>query len=163
MPSATWARGGEARDRHAGAVALAEAPAASSPKVPLYRTRLADSLRRLALLKLGAGDAAEADADARRAVGLFEGLPARDGREWFWLACARVTLAEADGREGQARSAESSAMADRAMDDLGQAAALGYRNPAQYRYEPDLAPLRGRRDFPLLMMDLPFPTQPFAP
>ena len=125
--------------------------------MPRYRTRLADSLRRLARLKLDAGDAAGATADARRAVGLFEGLPARDGREWFWLACARATLAEAVGREGQARSAESSALADRAMDDLRQAAAMGYRNPAQYRYEPDLAPLRGRRDFRLLMMDLAFP------
>ncbi len=81
-------RSGEARDRHDRAVALAETLAASSPKVPLYRSRLADSLRRLALLKLHAGDAAGATADARRAVGLLEGLPARDGRAWFLLACA---------------------------------------------------------------------------
>jgi hypothetical protein len=40
-------RSGEARDRHARAVALAEALASEHPKVPGYRARLADSLRRL--------------------------------------------------------------------------------------------------------------------
>ena len=48
------------------------------------------------------------------------------------------------------------------MDDLRRAAAMGYRNPAVYRYEPALAPLRGRDDFRLLMMDLAFPADPFA-
>ena len=39
---------------------------------------------------------------------------------------------------------------------------MGYRNPAQYRYEPALAPLRGRDDFRLLLLDLAFPADPFA-
>jgi hypothetical protein len=48
------------------------------------------------------------------------------------------------------------------MNDLRRAAAMGYRNPAAYRYEPALAPLRGRDDFQLLMMDLAMPAAPFA-
>jgi hypothetical protein len=39
---------------------------------------------------------------------------------------------------------------------------MGYRNPAQYRYEPALARLRGRDDFRLLLLDLAFPADPFA-
>ncbi len=144
----------EARERLNQAIARAESLAAAQPKAPGYRSRLADALRRLARLKLDAGDSAGADADARRAVALFEELPSRDGREWLRTACACATLSAAS---------KASDLADRAMDDLRQAAARGYRNPAQYRYEPDLAPLRGRRDFPLLMLDLAFPQQPFAP
>jgi tetratricopeptide (TPR) repeat protein len=156
-------RPGEARDRHARAVALAEGLASADPKVPWYRALLANGLRRLAGLELEAGDATGAVADARRAVGLLEGLPARDGPQWFSLACARATLAASAGRAGPGPSAgEAPGLADRAMDDLRRAAAMGSRNPAQYRYEPALAPLRGRDDFRLLLLDLAFPPDPFA-
>ena len=60
-------------------------------------------------------------------------------------------------------SAAAPALADRAIDDLRRAAAAGYRNPLYYQYEPALAPLRGREDFQLLMMDLAMPADPFAP
>ena len=53
-------------------------------------------------------------------------------------------------------------LADQAMADLHQAAAVGWRNPAAYRYEPALGPLRDREDFKLLMMDLAMPAEPFA-
>jgi serine/threonine-protein kinase len=156
-------RPGEARDRHARAVALAEGLASAYPKVPLYRARLAEGLRLLAGLELAAGDDARAVADARRAVGLLEGLPARDARQWFGLACARATLATATGRDGPGPStALAFGLADRAIDDLRRAVAMGYRNAAQYRYEPALAPLRGRDDFQLLMMDVTMPANPIA-
>jgi hypothetical protein len=48
------------------------------------------------------------------------------------------------------------------MNDLRQAAVMGYRSLAVYRYEPALARLRGRDDFELLMMDLAMPTEAFA-
>jgi hypothetical protein len=48
------------------------------------------------------------------------------------------------------------------MNDLRQAAAMGWRSAAVYRYEPALGPLRGRADFKLLMMDLMLPAEPFA-
>ena len=48
------------------------------------------------------------------------------------------------------------------MDDLRRAAEMGHRNPAAYRYEPALGPLRARDDFRLLMLDLDFPADPFA-
>jgi hypothetical protein len=114
-------------------------------------------------LKLDAGDAAGADTDARRAIALSEGVPSRDGRDWFYLACARATLAAAAGRDAAATSAAGApALIDQAMIDLRQAAAMGYRIPAAYRYEPALTPLRGRDDFQLLVMDLAFPAHPIA-
>jgi serine/threonine-protein kinase len=153
----------EARDRHTRAVALAEALASAYPTAPAYRARLAEGLRLLAGLELEAGDAFGAGADARRTVGLLEALPARDARQWFSLGCARATLAAAAGRDGPGPStARASGLADRAIDDLRRSAAMGYRNGAQYRYEPALAPLRGRDDFRLLMMDVAFPAAPFA-
>jgi serine/threonine protein kinase/tetratricopeptide (TPR) repeat protein len=157
-------RSGEARDRHAQAIALAEALASAFPKVPAYRARLADGLRRLARLNLDAGNTPGADADARRAITLFEGLPSRDGRDWFWLACARATLAAANGRGGAGTSAAlEPSLTDQAMSDVRRAVAAGYRSPAVYRYEPALGPLRRRDDFRLLMMDLAMPASPFGP
>jgi hypothetical protein len=153
----------EARDRLGRAVALAEALASANPKAPGYRARLADALRRRARLELDAGDAAGATADARRAVDLLEALPARDSRQWFWLACARATLSSAAGDDGPGPPAGAApGPADRAMDDLRRAAAMGWRNPAQYRYESALGPLRARDDFLELIRDLDFPADPFA-
>ena len=39
---------------------------------------------------------------------------------------------------------------------------MGWRNPARYRYEPALGPLRSRDDFRELMRNLEFPADPFA-
>ena len=156
-------RADEARDRLTRAVALAEALAEAQAKVPAYRVRLADALRRLARLKLDAGDVAGADDDARRAIALLEGLPSRVGGQWFGLACARATLAAAAASRGTNPSAGTAlGPADRAMNDLRRATQAGHRNRAAYRYEPALAPLRARDDFRLLMMDLDFPSDPFA-
>jgi hypothetical protein len=74
-----------------------------------------------------------------------------------------VTLAAAAGRDGSGQStALASGLADRAIDGLRRAAAMGYRNAAQYRYEPALGALRCRDDFRLLLLDLAFPADPFA-
>ena len=52
--------------------------------------------------------------------------------------------------------------AHRAMNDLRQAIAAGYRSSAMYRHEPALAPLHGRDDFQLLLLDLAMPADVFA-
>jgi tetratricopeptide (TPR) repeat protein len=58
--------------------------------------------------------------------------------------------------------AEADRIAGRAVELLHRAAALGQRDPAQYTGDADLAPLRGRDDFRLLMMDLAMPAEVFA-
>jgi hypothetical protein len=50
----------------------------------------------------------------------------------------------------------------RAMEMLRRAVAAGYRDLAWMRRDPDLEPLRELPDFQFLMLDLAFPTQPFA-
>ena len=71
----------------------------------------------------------------------------------------RAGLRSGNAGRGGARTSALVApgLADQAMTDLRQAAAVGWRNPAAYRYEPALGPLRDREDFKLLMMDLARP------
>jgi hypothetical protein len=45
---------------------------------------------------------------------------------------------------------------------MGQAVTMGYRMSDAYRTDSALDPLRNRPDFRALMMDLVFPTKPFA-
>ena len=51
---------------------------------------------------------------------------------------------------------------DRAMVTLRLAVDAGYRSFQWMTRDPDLAPLRGRDDFELLVMELAFPAEPFA-
>ena len=59
-------------------------------------------------------------------------------------------------------AAEGRAHAERAMESLRLAVAAGYRKLEIIRTDRDLDPLRSRRDFQDLMMDLEFPDDPFA-
>jgi serine/threonine-protein kinase len=146
------------------AIALREALVREVPKVPRYRSLLANSYRRRGLARGDLGEFAGAAADARRAMALWEGLPSRTGEEWFETACARAALAGLVGRAGSGVSAaEAVTEADIALALLRRAAAMGYRSPDACRTEDALDPLRGRDDFRLLMMDLEFPPEPFAP
>jgi eukaryotic-like serine/threonine-protein kinase len=58
---------------------------------------------------------------------------------------------------------ERAPQSDRAMAALRRAVAKGYRAPDDLRTDPCLEPLRSRRDFQLLLLDLEFPDAPFAP
>ena len=48
------------------------------------------------------------------------------------------------------------------MDWLRRAVAMGYRHANELRIEWTLDPIRSRRDFQLLMMDLAFSADPFV-
>jgi hypothetical protein len=48
------------------------------------------------------------------------------------------------------------------MDYMHRALAMGHRNATEVRIESAVDPLRSREDFRLLMMDVAFPTEPFA-
>jgi hypothetical protein len=109
------------------------------------------------------GDPAGAADDARRAIGLSEGL---SPSLWnlFQTACCHAALAGLAGRAGSGVSAaEGSEEATRAMGWLRRAVGVGYRNANEVRIESALDPLRSRDDFRLIIMDLAFPAEPFAP
>jgi eukaryotic-like serine/threonine-protein kinase len=59
--------------------------------------------------------------------------------------------------------AECKAYADRAMAALRRAVTAGFAEVASLRRDIDLDPLRPRRDFQELLMDLSFPADPFRP
>jgi hypothetical protein len=59
-------------------------------------------------------------------------------------------------------TAEGASDAETAMALLRRAADSGYRSAFDFRNADALDPLRSRPDFQLLMMDLAFPTEPFA-
>jgi hypothetical protein len=76
---------------------------------------------------------------------------------------ARAALAGLAGRAGSGVSvAEAVTEAEAAMAHHCKAIELGYRAVYVYRNEEALDPLRSRDDFRLLMMDLEFPSDPFA-
>src|SRR5262249_2137490 len=52
---------------------------------------------------------------------------------------------------------------DRAISELREVIKSGHGNLGKFRTEPAFAAIRSRADFQLLMMDLSFPTEVFAP
>ena len=150
------------REAYERAIAIHERLANESPK-PWYRSLLAHSLRRRGLAVHDLGDTARAVADAQRALALYNALPSRSGEEWFETACCHAALAGNEGHDAAAGSpAGGEEEAARAMELLGRAAAMGYRNANAFRSESALAPLYRRPDFRLLMMDIAMPAEPFA-
>jgi tetratricopeptide (TPR) repeat protein len=161
--SGSLGRPAEARDSYDRAIALRERLVQEAPNSASYRSQLASSLRRRGLAWDDLGDVAGASADARRALGLYDGLASRSGDEWFETACCHAALSALAGRGGVgASAAEREEEAARAMRLLSQAVGMGCRDANAFRTEPALDPLRDRADFRILMMDLAFPAEPFA-
>mgnify|MGYP000869570661 CR=1 FL=1 len=154
----------EARDRYGRAIAIRERLVAENPESALFRSHLAWSLRRRGLARLELGDPAGAEADARKALALWDGLPTRSAEEWFETACAHATLVGLAGRDGSGVSPDAGpAEADSAIESLTKAFEMGRRDRHSIRVEHALDPLRGLPQFQSLMMDLAMPTDSFQP
>ncbi|MDX2038129.1 MAG: serine/threonine-protein kinase [Isosphaeraceae bacterium] len=147
----------EAREACDSAVALLEKLVTEFPGAMAYRNRLAYGHHRRGLARRDLGDAAGAAADARRALTIWQAVPARDGEDWFETACAHAVLS------GLADSAaDARAEADAAMAGLCKAVAMGYRNVDALRNEDALDSIRSRGDLETLILDLSMPADPFA-
>jgi eukaryotic-like serine/threonine-protein kinase len=156
-------RPAEARALCERAVRLEEALVKDDPETAEYRVRLGESLLRCGLARRDQGDAAGAAADWRRADALLEGAGTLAPDFTFIQACCHSSLSWAAGRTGSGVSAgEAEAEAAKALGLLRRAAETGFRNLATYRNETALDTLRDRAEFRLLLMDLAFPTAPFA-
>jgi serine/threonine-protein kinase len=145
-------------------VALHDRLARDHPNVTDYRSGLAFALTGLGRAESRAGRRADAVESLRRAVSLREAIPNLNIDARYELACdhALLAAAAADPRSGLS-AAIAVVEADRAMAALRRAVAAGYGDLDQLRRDPDLGPLRDRDDFRLLMMDLAWPAEPFAP
>jgi tetratricopeptide (TPR) repeat protein len=76
------------------------------------------------------------------------------------MACG-YSLWSVAGLDGAIAPAEREERARRAVAALGRAAEAGHHTLNQIRQDPVLNPLRSRRDFQDLVMDLSFPADPF--
>jgi serine/threonine-protein kinase len=156
-------RRAEARALCERAVGLNEAIMRAEPQTPEYHGRLAESLMRRGQAQRAEGDAAGAAADWRRAVAIFDGLPSPSGESRVLAACFSAGLAGIAGSPGsRVSAAEGQAEAEKAIDLLRRAVALGIRDLAWLRTEAMLDPLRARPDFQALLMDLAMPEDSFA-
>jgi hypothetical protein len=72
-----------------------------------------------------------------------------------------VAARRGEGDLPPADQAECKAYADRAVAALRRAVTAGFADVAKLRRDTDLDPLRPRRDFQELLMDLSFPADPF--
>ena len=145
------------------AAALAEPLVRDNPQSTDFRHLLAYTYLLTGQVQLGKGDPAGASAAWRRAVALYKGIESPDSEVTFVRACCHACLAGLADRPGSGvSSGEGGEESDRAMSWLRQSVALGMLAPYIYRNEQALDPLRTRLDFRLLMMDLAFPTEPFA-
>jgi len=136
------------------------------PTATEYRVGLADALTGLGRALHYAGRGTEATEPLRRAVALREAIPnlSTKARRDHANALALLASVAADPRSGLSASAPAAeAEADRAIAALRQAIAAGYRDFSKLNTDPDLAPLRSREDFRLLLIDLALPAEPFAP
>jgi hypothetical protein len=156
-------RPAEARRLDDQAIAAIEAAIREHPEILDLRNVQAENYLHRSLARRALSDPVGAAADARRAMALFDALPSRYAEGWFLSGCSHAALAGLAGRTGSGVSAaESASEAETAVAQLHQAVAMGYRNPAAYRTQDALHPLRDRDDLRLLMMDLAFPAEPFA-
>jgi serine/threonine-protein kinase len=140
-------------------IALHEQLVAEHPTVTDYCGGLAYALAGLGRAHHRAGRPAEAVWPLRRALSLRESKPVLGIETHFEMARDHALLSSV---VADARSGLSAAESDRALDAVRRANAAGYRDPAKFRNDPDLAALRDRDDFKRLMLDLAMPTEPFA-
>ncbi len=121
------------------------------------------SMRKRGLTLRDLGELAGAAADLRLALELCHKVPS-ELRPEFDFAFCHAALAGLAGRSGSGISAaEGENHATMAMQWLHRMVARGGRNSNLLRIESALDPLRSREDFQLLMLDVAFPAEPFAP
>jgi serine/threonine-protein kinase len=146
-------------------VAFSNKLVATNPERPQSHERLANALMAVGRVEQRLGRQADAASSLRAAIAAIEAIPAtaRHPETIYNIACGRSLLAIALARSDKASGIEARAEADRAMAELQSAVALGYRTLEGLRNDTDLDAIRPRPDFQLLLLDLAFPAQPFAP
>jgi serine/threonine-protein kinase len=141
------------------AAGLHEALARDNPVfygVDLVRNRLYAAFHRAMM-----GRPEEARACLRRAEEMLKRTPqVRPGTLLHDLACSHI-LWSAAGREGAIAPPEREVRTQRAIAALRRSVVAGSSDLGQIRRDVVLDPLRSRRDFQEMIMDLSFPADPF--
>jgi tetratricopeptide (TPR) repeat protein/tRNA A-37 threonylcarbamoyl transferase component Bud32 len=129
----------------------------------LYSVDLARNQLYLASQRAFSDRAEEAEACLRRAgEAANRAAQVEPGALFFDMACA-ASLWSVAGHDGAIGPVERERRATRAIRALRRAADAGHRDLDQIQQDPVLKPLRARRDFQELVLDLSFPANPFQP
>jgi tetratricopeptide (TPR) repeat protein len=146
-------------------VAIREALARDHPTTHRYQLDLTWSYLILAAEQMAAGHPDEALINIRKAEQLVGRSHHLSPTTCYILACAYAQCAVGTRRRGGDLSpterAASEDYAERAMAALRRAIAVGFAEASLIRQDIDLDPLRPRRDFQELLLDLTFPDDPF--
>jgi hypothetical protein len=157
-------RSGEAKGLYDRVVTLEEPAVREDPANPIHRLFVVSSIRGRGMALRDLGDPAGAAVDGRRALSLCDGLSLGSVWDLFEAACCHAALAGLAGKAGSGVSvAEGEIEAAKAMEFLHRALAMWHGHATELRLESALDPLRSREDFQLLMMDVAFLAEPFAP
>jgi tetratricopeptide (TPR) repeat protein len=143
---------------------LALALIRANPSVPEYRSRNADAVRRIGVVLRASGRPGDAISHYRQSLAELERIQKPTPTDLYDMACccSLISGAATDAGSGMT-AAEGRAEAERAVAGVRRAVAAGYYNIPWIREgDSDMAPLRSRRDFRLLMFDLAFPRSPFV-
>jgi len=143
---------------------LREALVAANPTVSSYRSDLAVTTGFYGVLQQEAGDIGAAASSFRQALSLLQGITIQTPDDHYNRACWHARLASVAGEAGSGLTfAHGRAEADQAMADLRRAIAAGFGTLSLLRLDHDLDCLRSRSDFNMMMLDLSFPADAFAP
>jgi tetratricopeptide (TPR) repeat protein/tRNA A-37 threonylcarbamoyl transferase component Bud32 len=126
-----------------------------------FRDDLAQSLLYLAFQRMRTDRLGEALTSIRRAEELLDQSSRVSPWIFYNLACAYSRWSAADCDGSTPAPAEREASASRGIAALRRAFAAGFDNLGHMGRDPDLDPLRSRRDFQEMRMDLSFPADPF--
>jgi serine/threonine-protein kinase len=131
-----------------------------------YRTSAVENqIFQASLLKL-VGRRDDAITAYERTLESLERLSRKSGTDYYNKSCAHAclaTLLSTGPAEGSASRKELAAQhVERAVADLRQAIAHGYRHATRIASDPDMEPLRALPEFRQLVMDLDFPADPFT-
>jgi tetratricopeptide (TPR) repeat protein len=147
-------------------VAVARELVARNPEILQSRVHVCVALAAVGRAEARLGRRTEAAATLREAIAAFEAIPEGVSSPAYLggaLAYTRSLLSGVLAGSDPAGDAAARAEADRAMATLRNAVAQGFRPLLSLRTDHDLDPLRPRPDFQLLLLDMAFPQEPFAP
>src|SRR5262249_23661033 len=138
----------EARASCDRALVIRQALVKTDSATTSYRSGLAESLLRSGQVRRSCGDVTGASRDWRRAIALYEGLPARTAEVALFEAGCHASLSGAAGLDGAGVSPlDGPCESDRGMEILRRAVAAGYRDADLMRTDAALDPIRSRPDF----------------
>jgi eukaryotic-like serine/threonine-protein kinase len=145
------------------AIAINEDLVRAVPHGVSHAAYLADALLRRGQARRAQTAVAGAAEDWRRCAETIAELNSPWAELHVLAACCDAGLSDLAGLpDSDVSKAEGEAEAEKAMELLRKAIGMGNRDIGWLRTERGLDPIRGRDDFRLMMMDLVFPSQPFA-